>query len=148
MVQSLRQREDIHTRLNRLCASGLLLQVTARDVALGDSGPPADALETAQDYLIKIYCPDLTPSDVTVTIQDGILTVDGERRQTDQRLWDGTTTLAVCDRFVRRFTLPLSVDTANVQAELTNGVLSLQLPKLPRTHTPTIQVTVAQGSRS
>jgi HSP20 family protein len=148
MSQSLRQREDIQTRLNRLCGSGLLIQVSARDVALGDGAPPADAQETAQDYLIKIHCPDVAASDVTVKLHDGVLTIEGERRPPDQRLRDGTMAPAVRGRFLRRFTLPLTVETANVRAELTDGVLSIQLPKRPKAHTATIQVKVAQGSRS
>jgi HSP20 family protein len=148
MSPSLRQREDIQTRLNRLCGSSLLLQVSARDAALGYGGPPADAQETAQDYLIKIYCPDLAPSDVEVKLQDGVLTVEGERRQPNTRLRDGTMAPAVLGHFVRRFTLPLTVETANVHAELADGVLSIQLPKLPKSQTAPIQVKVAQGSRS
>jgi HSP20 family protein len=142
MLQSLRQREDIQTRLNRLCGSGLLLQASARDVALGDGGPPADAQETAQDYLIKIYCPDLAPNEVNVKLQDGVLTVEGERCQPDKRLRDRTMAPAVRGRFVRRFTLPLAVDTANVQAELAYGVLSIQLPKVSKP-VSTIHVKVA-----
>ena len=145
---SLCQREDIQTRLNQLFGSGLLLQACGRDAAFGDGAPPADAQETAQDYLIKIYCPGLAPSDINVTLQDGVLTVAGERPQPDVRPRNGAMASSGRSRFVRRFTLPLTIETANVYAELANGVLSIQLPKLPKPHTPTIQVTVAQGSRS
>jgi HSP20 family molecular chaperone IbpA len=44
--------------------------------------------------------------------------------------------------------LPLAVEPANVHAELANGVLSIQLPKRPTPHTPTIQVRVVQRPRS
>jgi HSP20 family protein len=148
MSQLLRQREDIQTRLNRLCGSGLLIQASARDVALGDGAPPAEAQETAQDYLIKIYCPDVAPNHLTVQLRDGVLTVEGEWRQPDISLRDGTTAPAVRGGFVRRFTLPQTVEAASVHAELADGVLSIQLPKLTNPHTPTIHVKVAQRSRS
>jgi HSP20 family protein len=148
MSQSLRQREDIQTRLNRLCGAGMLLQSSAREIAFGDWSPPADAQETAQDYLIKIYCPDVAPHDVTVKLQNGVLTVEGERRPPNKGLQDGTTAPAGRGRFVRRFTLPLTVEAASVQAELADGVLSIQLPKLTKPNTRTIQVKVAHRSRS
>ena len=44
--QFVREFDDIQTRLNRLCGSGLSLQASALDVALGDWSPPADAQET------------------------------------------------------------------------------------------------------
>jgi HSP20 family protein len=148
MSRSHRERDDIQMHLNRLFGRGLSLQASVADAARDVAPPPADALETAREYLIKIYCPDVTPSDVDVKLQDGVLTVQGARRQSGQRLKDGTMAAHIPGRFVRRFTLPFTVESANVHAELANGVLSIQLPKLATPHTPTIQVRVVQKSGS
>ena len=127
--------------------SGLSLQASALDVALGDWSPPADAQETEQKYLIKVYCPDVTATDVTLTLQDRVLTIEGERTQDETRAFASGRSRPPSGKFVRRFTLPIEVEARKVHAELTDGVLSIHLPKVPKPVAHTIHVRVVQGSR-
>lgn len=143
--QFIREFDNIQMRLNRLCGSGLSLQVSAPDAVLGD-WPPSEEQETAQNYLIKVYCPDVTPADVILTLQDRVLTIEGERSH-DERSPGFGTVASTASRFVRRFTLPIDVEAPQVHAELNDGVLSIYLPKMPKPIAQPVHVRVVQGSR-
>jgi HSP20 family protein len=71
----------------------------------------------------------MTDQDVEVTVHNGILFIRGERKVEEGReyLYNGRT----WGRFERAITLPEAVDAETVEAELTNGVLRIALPKSP-----------------
>ena len=140
-----RELDDIQTRLNRLCGSGLSLQASPLEMVRGGWAPPADVQETDRKYVIKVYCPDVTATDVTLTLQDRVLTIEAARAQVEKSLHFGT--IGSPGRFVRRFTLPIEVEPCDVHAELTDGVLSIHLPKVPKPVARAIHVKVVQGSR-
>jgi HSP20 family protein len=73
----------------------------------------------------------MTEQDVEVTIHKGVLSIRGERKVEEGRryLYNGRT----WGRFERAITLPEEVNTAEVQAELSQGVLRVALPKSPET---------------
>jgi HSP20 family protein len=70
--------------------------------------------------------------DVKVEFEDGVLTVEGERRQEKEE--KGKTFHKIergYGKFVRRFALPTEVDATKVSAEFKEGVLNVHLPKSP-----------------
>lgn len=81
--------------------------------------------------------------DVKVTIQDGVLSVEGERKlEREEKNKRFHKIERAYGRFVRRFSLPSEVDAAGVQAEFKNGVLNVHLPKSPTAAPKTIPVNV------
>lgn len=72
-----RELEDIQSRLNRLFDRG---GVAGHDLSLSDWSPPIDVQETDKESLIKADLPEVKNEDVKVMLQDGVLTVEGERR--------------------------------------------------------------------
>lgn len=93
--------------------------------------PPVDIFETADhDVVVKLEVPDMKREDITVTLEDNVLTVAGERKapatvkDAEYRRRERT-----FGAFSRSFTLPTSVDGGRVQAAYVDGVLTITLPQ-------------------
>ena len=93
------------------------------------TGVPVSLWQDEDHVYIEAELPGLTDQDVDVTVHNGMLFIRGERKLEEGRqyLYNGRT----WGRFERVITLPEAVDADNVQAELTNGILRVTLPKSP-----------------
>ena len=95
-----------------------------------DWAPLADVTETEGEYLIKAEVPEVRKEDLSVTVQDGVLTLSGERRQ-EQRT-DGGKVHRIerqYGSFARRFALPEDADEQSIRAEGKDGVILIHVPK-------------------
>jgi HSP20 family protein len=90
---------------------------------------PVAVWQDDENVYVEAELPGVAENDLDVTVHNGTLFIRGERKPVEGRtyLYNGRT----YGRFERVLTLPESVDAANGRAELTNGVLSLTLPKSP-----------------
>jgi HSP20 family protein len=96
----------------------------------GDFMPPVDVHEDAAHLVLKLQVPGMPPENLQITLENLNLTVQGEHKLTR----DGNEgNLLHIQRsfgsFVRRFTLPSTVDTDSARASYEDGVLSITLPK-------------------
>jgi HSP20 family protein len=95
-----------------------------------DWAPAADVSETEGEYLIKADLPAVRKEDVSLTVQDGVLTLAGERRQEkhaeSEKLHRVERTYG---SFARRFALPENVDEQGIRAESRDGVILIHIPK-------------------
>jgi HSP20 family protein len=95
-----------------------------------DWAPAADVSETEEEYLIKADLPAVRKEDVSLTVQDGVLTLSGERRQEkhaeSEKLHRVERTYG---SFARRFALPENVDEQGIRAESRDGVILIHIPK-------------------
>ena len=92
--------------------------------------PSADISETKNAYLIKTVLPDVEKSDIHVSVKDGALTIEGERKHQDEE--EGETFHRVesfYGKFTRTFSLPENVNESKIKADCKNGVLRVHLPK-------------------
>ena len=92
--------------------------------------PTVDISETENGYEIRAELPGVSEDDVNVSITDNVLTVKGEKRQEAET--EGKNYHRVERRygnFQRRFTLPSEVETDDIKAEFSDGVLTLAIPK-------------------
>jgi HSP20 family protein len=138
-----RELETIQTRLNRLFGESPD-RGAGQGSFFSEWAPAVDVAETEKEYVIKADLPELKKEDVKVAMLDGVLTVEGERKQEKEE--KGKTFHRVeraYGKFVRRFALPSEVDSAKVQAEFKDGVLSVHLPKTAVVKPQTIEVKVA-----
>jgi HSP20 family protein len=106
--------------------------------------PAVDIQETDNEYVVKADLPEVKKEDVKVEFEDGVLSVEGERKQ--EREEKGKKFHKVeraYGKFVRRFALPTEVDATKVSAEFKEGVLSVHLPKSPNGKPKAISVKVA-----
>jgi HSP20 family protein len=93
--------------------------------------PALDVTETKDAYLIDVEVPGLRPEDINVTVDQGMLTIQGERRSEEEK---ADRSYHRIERhygsFRRSISLPRDVDASRVQATYQNGVLRLEVPKI------------------
>ena len=140
-----RELEDMSHRLNRLLAGKDVKSQDGKDTMVSaDWVPPVDISETDQEFQIKAELPGIKKQDIKVTLEGGILTLQGERPEEQEE--KGRRIHRVersYGRFVRSFTLPDVVDETKVNAEIKDGILSLRLHKSPEAVPKAIEVKVA-----
>ena len=96
----------------------------------GSWGPAMDIVEDAEGLLLELELPGLTPGQVEITTEKGVLTVRGEKRTVRQR--EGVraiTTERAHGRFTRALQLPQGVDEAKIEAEFEHGLLRVRVPR-------------------
>jgi HSP20 family protein len=139
----LRELETLTSRLNQAFGQPVNRQGN-EDALFADWAPAMDVEETDQEYLIKADLPDVKREDVKVGIQDGILSLEGERKQEkDEKNKKYHRVERLYGTFVRRMSVPMDVDETKVGAEFKNGVLLVRLPKNAAAKPKTIDVKVA-----
>lgn len=96
----------------------------------GGTLPPVNVKETEDDYLLELAVPGLKKDEFKVEINDGILTIEAERKVENEESKEGYTRREFSfTNFTRRFTLPETADETNISAIYTDGILTVTLPK-------------------
>ena len=105
-------------------------RATVEGRASADWAPAADVTETEGEYLIKAELPEVRKEDVSLSVQDGVLTLTGERKQEKR---DDNEKVHRLERFhgsfARRFSLPEDADEQSIKAESKDGVILIHIPK-------------------
>ncbi|KAF5843509.1 HSP20-like chaperone [Dunaliella salina] len=109
---------------------------SASPFAAATSYHPMDIVEHPDRFTITADAPGMTPDDVSIEVQDGMLKVSGQKKggventeeQAGTRMHRSERTFS---SFTRSFTLPDSAKEEGISATLTNGVLSVNVPKEP-----------------
>ena len=92
--------------------------------------PAADVSETDGEYLIKAELPEVRKEDVSITVQDGVLTLAGERKQEKVEEQEKVHRIErFYGSFARRFALPENADEQGIRAESRDGVIVIHIPK-------------------
>lgn len=108
-----------------------------------DWAPAVDIKETKEAFVIDAELPGMKKEDVKVTVHDGVLTIQGERRKEEETGDDKNHRVErVYGSFLRRFTLPDNVDEGSIKAGFKDGVLSLTLTKVEPAEPKAIEVEV------
>jgi HSP20 family protein len=140
-----RELEDFSSRLNRVFGRSLARSDTGQEMlAMADWTPSADISETNKSYLIKAEIPGINKEDVKVTLQDGMLTIQGERKmekeEKDKKFHRIERSYG---SFMRSFRVPDDADASAVKAEFKDGMLNVTLNKSAKAKTKAINVSVA-----
>ena len=93
--------------------------------------PPVDIYETEQhEVVIKAELPDMKREDITVTFENNVLTLKGERKLDETVTRDRFQRMErFYGSFSRSFTLPTTVDSSQISATYKDGVLTVRLPQ-------------------
>ena len=92
--------------------------------------PLADIVERDKEYLIKIDLPEVPKEEVKVFVDEGVLTIKGERKVEKEVKGEKLhRTERFFGMFERSFTLPEDVDPKLIKAESKDGVLMVHMPK-------------------
>jgi len=106
--------------------------------------PAVDIKEEDSRFLIEADIPGVKPGDIDITMEDGVLTLRGQRETESRTEKDGYRRVErVTGRFYRRFTLPDTADAEAIEAKSDNGVLVVSIPKLPKVQPRRINVQVS-----
>jgi len=140
-----RELEDVSNRLNRVFGRSLARSDTGQEMlAMADWTPSADISETNKAYLIKAEIPGINKEDVKVTLQDGMLTIQGERKmekeEKDKKFHRIERSYG---SFMRSFRVPDDADASAVKADFKDGMLNVTLNKTAKVKTKAINVSVS-----
>ncbi len=92
--------------------------------------PSADISETDKEYLVRADLPGMKKEDVKVTYSDGLLTIQGERKQHKEETTEKFHRVEnYYGSFSRAFTLPDNIKPDAIRCETKDGVLSVHIPK-------------------
>jgi len=92
--------------------------------------PPMDLVEAGDHFVLKADLPGLREEDVKLEVQDGTLTISGERKaehETSEKGWYRIE--RSFGSFSRSLTLPEHVDASAINADFKDGVLEVRIPK-------------------
>jgi HSP20 family protein len=92
--------------------------------------PPVDIKETENELIFKADVPDVEMKDIDVRLENGALTIRGERKFEEKKETGGWHRVERSyGSFERVFTVPDTVDPEGVKADYKNGTLTITLPK-------------------
>lgn len=119
-------------QLNRLAEPGYFPSVFEEDSDIATSlwRPSVDVKEDDNNYIFLADLPGVNAKDIDVSVEDGALTIKGERKTESKEEKEGYRRIERSHgNFYRRFSLPDTADTGKVTAETNNGVLEIKIPK-------------------
>ena len=141
----LRELENISERFSQLF--GQLSSARSdggESMTVADWVPNVDIAEDDREYLIKVEIPEVDKNDVKVTVQEGMLVIQGERKKEQEQKGKRFHRMErVYGTFVRSFVLPEDVTEDKVSAEFKDGMLMVHLPKSEKAKPKTLEVKVA-----
>ena len=107
--------------------------------------PLVHVSEDAEALYVTALAPGLDPTAIQLTVQDHRLTIAGEKPRVAAEIQPDAfhRSERAAGTFVRTVTLPIDVEHAQVQAEYTNGLLVVTLPKAAHVKPTQIAVSVA-----
>ena len=129
--EPVRELNSIQSEMNRLFNTFFDTTTTGSDNGGARRWMPAmDLVETEEHFVLRADLPGLAEDDVTVELQDGVLTVAGERRAEHESREEGFYRLErATGSFSRSLTLPDGVDPDAIAASFDRGVLEVRIPK-------------------
>jgi HSP20 family protein len=108
--------------------------------------PAVDISERKDAYLVAAELPGVKADDLEITFEDGLLTIQGERRFAHDSAEEKMhRTERYYGAFRRSITLPSHVEADKIEASVQDGVLQVLVPKAPDVQAKRIQVRAGQG---
>jgi HSP20 family protein len=98
---------------------------------VGEWMPKLDLSETKDAYVAKLEVPGVEPTEINVSVRDGLLVMTGEKtREEEEKNEKFYRTERAWGAFTRTIPLPGPVDTEKTTAAFKDGVLTVMLPKM------------------
>jgi HSP20 family protein len=108
--------------------------------------PSMDLVETDESFVLRADLPGMTEADVSIELEDNVLTVSGERKAEHEDKKEGFYRMERSfGQFRRSLTLPEGVDADGIGATFDKGVLEVRIPK-PEERKPR-RVSIQVGDR-
>ena len=111
--------------------------------------PAMDLIETADHYVLRADLPGLDDDDVTIQLEDNVLTISGERKTRHEQHEEGYYRIErAFGNFTRSLTLPDGIDADAVQAQFDRGVLEIRIPKPEQKKPRQVQITLGDNPKT
>ena len=129
--EPVRELNTLQTEMNRLFNTVFDAPVPANGgAAIRRWIPAMDLVETDNEFVLRADLPGLSEQDVNVELEDGVLTVSGERKSEHEERKEGYYRVErASGRFSRSLTLPEGVNPEGIKASFERGVLEVRVPK-------------------
>jgi HSP20 family protein len=142
----LRELDEIQNRITGMLGKSLLKPEAAfrEPVVMSEWSPLVDITEDEKEFLIKVELPEVKRDDIKVTVENGVLTISGERKfEKEEKTKKYHRVERSYGSFLRSFTLPEETESDKVNAEFKDGVLLVHLLKTksakPSAHTVKVE---------
>ena len=141
-----KEMEETQNRLARILGLAPTRAGTGGQEAMTvtEWAPSVDIIEDDKEWLLKADLPEVKKEDVKVTVENGVLTITGERKfekeEKDKRYHRIERSYG---NFLRSFALPDAADGSKVNAEFKDGVLKVHLPKGEKAKPKAVEVKVS-----
>jgi HSP20 family protein len=142
----LRAMDEAQNRFNPFFLAGFPNRMGSGEIhslTVADWSPEVDISQDDHEYLLKADLPEMKKDDVRVTVEDGVLSVSGERKgvKDDQKKKFHRIERSF-GTFRRSFTLPEDADSTKVTAEFRDGVLKVHLPTTTKARSKALEAKV------
>lgn len=121
---------NLHREVGRVLSNSQTGADDGSNVATSAWMPAVDIKEEESQFIITADVPGVDPKDIDVTMENGMLTIKGERQLESDAKENGYRRFErVHGTFYRRFSLPDYADADNISANCKAGVLTVTVPK-------------------
>ena len=105
--------------------------------------PRVDIVEKDDEWIFKAELPDVNLEDIAVAVEEGVLSIKGERKF-EEEVSEGSYTRfeRQYGSFERRFSLPSGIDPDTIRADYKSGILTLNVPKKEEVKPKAIKIDV------
>ena len=139
----------LQNRLNSIFQDFARPDEASEALSAGNFVPAVDVYEDAEKLVLKLEVPGIRREDLDIRVEGRTLTVKGERKfESEEKEENFHRIERRYGSFVRSFTLPSTVNTEEVAALSTDGVLSITLAKKPEAKPKQIEVKIAPAAEA
>lgn len=133
----------LQERMGRIFDDALSQYTGQEDGSKCGWSPPTDIYETEKNLILKVELPGVDAKDVSVEINDSLLTLKGQRKMRSNVEGEHYHRMEFSYGFFQRnFTLPVAVEEKKIKAKYKDGVLEVNVPKAKTTSTRQIKVDI------
>ncbi|MFF5313311.1 Hsp20/alpha crystallin family protein [Streptomyces massasporeus] len=137
---ALRELDDLRARVDQLMHAAFPGGGTSEFGAAEPWAPLADIEDTEDAYLVELELPGVEKEQITVEVDEGELDIHGDIKEKEHTGVVRRHTRRI-GQFDYRTTLPPNSDTEHISADLTNGILTVRVPKTEQGKAHRIEIT-------
>jgi HSP20 family protein len=139
-----RELEQMHNRLSSLFDGESSRRNGKESLRVAEWAPVVDIAEDDKSYVIKAELPEVKKDDVRVSVENGVLTITGERKaEKEEKGKKYHRVERSYGAFARSFTLPGDIDSEQVSAAFKDGMLTVTVMKSEKARPKHIDVKIA-----
>jgi HSP20 family protein len=139
-----REMDEMQRRMSSLFDRRGVLNGEEENMTVPEWAPLVDIAEDDKEYLIKMELPEVQKNDVKVTVENGTLTISGERKtEKEEKNRKFHRVERFYGRFERNFSVPDDAEPKDVKAEFKDGMLRVHLGKSEKARPKQIEVQVS-----